>query len=558
MFNWIQVYLTKHFKWIFTLLLGVIIVSFVFTIGNFNPLGGGAGGRSEEPYFGYNLANKGEVAAINRDAQLSVELNMLYYQFRNESDMKFYSFSRIALLDMADQIGIPDPDKVEFQEFVKGLAGFMSFSTREFDQVRYNQQMTTLEARGISKDYITKILTQDYKIEKVRSIISGPSHILSFEALQEAISQDTEWSIKVANLDYQTFAATVETTQEEIAEYYDNNSFIYEEPEKTEAAFLLFDPVNFLNKTTAPTEIELLEYFTINKATYQASVAIPAPIENEDGTTTAVEAPEVQLADVQSQVVAELNRIASSKLAQAAADDFAYELFNQRIELNSDKFAALLSEYSVSLRDLIPFDASKPFAQNQLSNATLSKAVALNESRYFSDTIQDGNNFVVLIRKAVIASRIPALAEVSNRVQANLKEEKKREAFIAEGKTLSETISSAVTSGEDFETAAINSDLIVKSYENFKSSALPEDFNNSYLQQAQGMKEGAVSGMIASANEGSFVYLISKSAPEYQADNEKATAVIDQQAPYLSRQSLSSIILEMMTNENAVMGDVFQ
>ena len=58
MFYWIQTYLTRHFKWLIVILLAVLIVSFVFTIGNFSPLGGGGPRYVDQPFFGYDLSSE--------------------------------------------------------------------------------------------------------------------------------------------------------------------------------------------------------------------------------------------------------------------------------------------------------------------------------------------------------------------------------------------------------------------------------------------------------------------------------------------------------------------
>ena len=80
MFNWIQTYLTKHFKWLIIILLAVVVVSFVFTIGNFSPLGGGGGtSYKEQPFLGYDLSSEKDQREIFGSGQIS--LTMVYPSF---------------------------------------------------------------------------------------------------------------------------------------------------------------------------------------------------------------------------------------------------------------------------------------------------------------------------------------------------------------------------------------------------------------------------------------------------------------------------------------------
>ena len=56
MISWIQKYFQQHFKVMFAVLLGVIIISFVFTIGAAPGIGRADRRMIDREFFGYNLA----------------------------------------------------------------------------------------------------------------------------------------------------------------------------------------------------------------------------------------------------------------------------------------------------------------------------------------------------------------------------------------------------------------------------------------------------------------------------------------------------------------------
>ena len=78
MITWIQVLLQKHHKIIFSVLLFVIIIAFVFTIGSSIPFFGGRDGSvriSRSNFYGYNLDDQYQMAQLQRQAILDLNLS---------------------------------------------------------------------------------------------------------------------------------------------------------------------------------------------------------------------------------------------------------------------------------------------------------------------------------------------------------------------------------------------------------------------------------------------------------------------------------------------------
>ena len=104
------------------LLLAVIIVAFVFTIGNFSPWGNNNAAVREQPFLTYDLSRAQDQQEIFGRGQISLTSNYpSFFGPPSEVMVQDYALSRVAFLHIADEIGIPKPNKEQLTEHIKGL-----------------------------------------------------------------------------------------------------------------------------------------------------------------------------------------------------------------------------------------------------------------------------------------------------------------------------------------------------------------------------------------------------------------------------------------------------
>lgn len=554
MFYWIQTYLTKHFKWLIVILLAVLIVSFVFTIGNFSPLGGGGPRYIDQPFFEYDLSSEKDASQIFGRGRVSLSINIPFYA-DNQEFLQSYSLTRIALLHQAKLIGLPGPSDEEFKTFVRSLPAFMDFSTQEFDETRYTAFLDSLRNASISEMLVTQVLQEDFLIERMRSLLEGPGHMLPHEALETAKQNDTVWDLQTARLSYASFNPEVSPSREELESYFSRNAFRYLIPTKTEAGFLSFEPTEFVDETYQPEDGEKQVHFVTNKARYQAEMPPPEPVEKEDDDSDAPEnpeTPEVTLDQVEEKVIAELRLEQASKRAQTAAEEFAYYLFDKEIENGSEAFSEAMERQGIELVPLQAYGRDSVGSQQGLGPETLNQAFRLNESRYYSDPIQDGDRFVILIYRGQTPERAPALDEVADRVSADLEEELRREKFVAKGQSLKTEIEAALAAGETFESAAASRELDLASFQEYKqSSPAPEGLSAGARNQLEGLEEGEVSDWVTDPTDGILVFAERKSVPDYTLTDDPVRTVIESQSTVLSSRNVDPIISELLERELA-------
>lgn len=552
MFNWIQIYLTKHYKWLLIALLALMIVSFVFTIGNFSPLSrSGPQQYREQPFLDLDLSLARDEQVVFGRGQLSLLMNYPSFFGMPSSEMVGnYSLSRQMFLYLANKMGMPGPNQEQFKEFVHGLAAFQNFSTQEFDQNQFNTFVNSLEARGWSEALMTSVLEEDYKVQRVQELLGGPSHILPIEAIHAAEMANTNWTLETASLSYESFTADVNPTEEELKNFYENNQFRYVVDEKVKAGYLLFEPAKFLEKDYNPEPGEKSIHFFTNKARYQAAQPKPEPITKDDGTIETPEAPEVTLEMVEDQVIEEIRLDRAKEKARAAAEEFAYSLYDNDILMDSPAFNKAVATAGLTLKQLVPFPESAVIMQDGLTPSTLDEVFRLNDSRYYSDPIKNGDNYVILIYQGTEDSYTPSLEEVKAKVAADYKEQEKRAHFIEKGAQLKETILAAIASGKSFALAAEEEKLTHKAYDAFKRSETPpEGLNSSILPQLDNLNEGDVSDWIATDTEGMLVYAVKKEVPSYDKDSEEVKTFIDRQGAGTS--NVQFVIGERLSKELA-------
>ena len=555
MFNWIQTSLIKHYKWFMVLLLAVIIVAFVFTIGNFSPWGNSGPTARSQPFFSHDLSTSAGSEAVFGRGQVSLTLNYpSFFGPPSESMVIDYSLSRAGFLHVADQLGLPGPNKEQLTEHIQGLSAFMNFSTQAFDQAQFKTFMSTLESRGLTEAYLTSVLEDDYRVQKVQELLAGPGHILPIEAIHATQKENTEWTLEIAKLAYNDFTVDIEPTQEELETFYASNDFRYRVDTRVKASYIAFDPSNYIDNDYNPEPGEKSIHFFTNKARYQAAIPTPEPIEKEDGTTETPEAPEVKLEDVEEQVIEEIRKDRAGKKAQEVAEAFAYSIFENELENGNDAFNAAVSEAGLTLKELVPFPESAVIMQDGLTTQTLQQVFRLNDSRYYSDPIQNGDQYVILIRQGEEAAYTPELSEVLAKVTADYIEEQRRAQFAEKGAEIQKEVAAALAEGTSFADAANAQNLNHESLEAFKRNATPPTgFGSDLIPQLENLEEGSVSDWVSTSTEGVLIYAVKKDVPTFTPDSEEVKTYLEQQQAGATNVQL--VMQEMLTE--ALAGTAF-
>jgi len=176
----------------------------------------------------------------------------------------------------------------------------------------------------------------------------------------------------------------------------------------------------------------------------------------------------------------------------------------------------------------------------------LRQVFRLNESRYFSDPIQNGTNYVILIHQGEELSYTPELTKVLEKVTKDYIEEQRRAKFTEKGAEIKKAVASAISDGQTFADAAKAQNLSHQAFEAFKRNATPsEGFGADLLPQLDNLKESEVSGWVSTATNGVLVFAAKKLVPSYDLEAEEVKTYLERQNA--STSNVEYVMREMMT-----------
>lgn len=539
MISWIQHHLIRHGRWIFLSLLALIIVAFVFTIGNTPGCTTDNSGYQAQKFYGIDLNSSRESQVVAEKASLSARLNG--QQPRSEAEFQSLVISRIAMLHLANEIGVPAPDQATLAEYIKTKRLF-SGPDGQFSADSYTTFVDSVESNPRAQaGLVGLVLEEDYRIDQLTSVISGPGFILPSEAKAQTQSSQTTLKLATAEIAYKDFTPEIDADDAALQSFFEANSARYTIPERIKASYVVFPASKYTDQVTDATDAALREHFIANRAKFVNAhkATLPTPAEGE-------EAPAITFEDVRDAVAASLKTASAERLANEAAQAFAYTLYRDEIKRDSAAFNKLVNDSGVTLIPIEPYTADGA-AQRALSAVMLQSAFALNDNRYYSDAYPVSGAFAVLFYEGRITPELPEFATIKDEVIADYKTEQKRELFSAKGDILKTELEAKLAEGTSFADAAAALDLGVNSYDSFKVSEAPRELNRTALQTAQSMQAGEVSAMFTVNQIGTFVYLETKEVPEIAPDDEDFTQA-EQFLSYLSASgSTSSLTSELVS-----------
>jgi peptidyl-prolyl cis-trans isomerase D len=541
MISWIQNHLIRHGRWIFLSLLALIIIAFVFTIGNTPGCTTDRSAYEEQNFYGIDLNAPRERDLIVEKVSLSAYLNG--QQIRNDQQFQSQVMGRIAMLHLADEIGVPGPDQATLAAYIKTKGAFRG-PDGKFSADAYTAFVDNIETNPrMQKGLIALVLEEDYRIDKINSATSGPGYVLPSEAKAQTQSSQTVLTLATAEIKYADFTPEIKPSEEVLTAYFAENSQRYEIPERIKASYVFFPSSKYSEQAPELAESDLRAHFIANRARFVSDheAAQLAPAKD-------AEAPSVTFEDVREAVAAELATESALRTANEAAQSFAYTLYRDEIKRDSAAFNKLLNDSGVALTPIAPYTLEGA-AQRALSAEMLQSAFSLGGNRYFSDAYAIDGGFAVLIYTGRIAPELPAFETIAAEVLADYQAEEKRSLFNQKGESLKAELEAKIAEGSSFADAAAGLELSVKNYEAFKASEAPKELNRTALQTAQQMKAGEISPMLVAEQIGTLVYLEQKDVPEISTDNEDFT----QAEGFLSYMS-SSVSAGALVNELVARG----
>ena len=547
MISWIQNSFHKHFRWVFAAVLAAMAIPLVVIFSPSSGVGRGGNKIIERPFFGRNLGNEAETRVIFKDGSLSAQLKGAYQA--NDSQIQLYALSRIAGLALSDELKIPQPTAEQVSKFIAGLPAFRD-EQGNFDQKRYSQfadalksnpQLTTAEANRVFRD--------DTRLDHLSKLLGGPGYVLPGDVKSQLVRADSMWTVAVATLDYASFDAGVNATEDAVKKFFAENSFRYEVPPRARLTLVEFKNAEF---TVAgnPTEAELRAFYDANVSRF------PVPAEDAKAagakislTPAAPEKPADNFLKVRPQVEAAIRTAAAQRQATKAANDFTIALYERKATANSAELTQFLASRNRPGTALAPLSADAPPADRAWLASYGAQITRLDRTRFFSDPLPTPDGAAVLLWNETLPAYKPLLSEVHDRVAADYKDSEKRRRFVEQGKALRTQLQAAVKAGTGFESAATAAKLTVKTYPAFTLRQPPQDLPYEAFGALQTLNAGQVGDMIASADKGYLVCALERKQPDFSAANPRVAEMRAQLMQFTASSNESSYLSELVERE---------
>lgn len=532
MFTWLQTHIQKHHKIIFGIILVVVIISFVFTIGNFGGFGNPVN-PNEQPknFYGFNLNSQRDRSYLEQGLAISSQLNRQRIN-SPERDM----LARAVKLHLANELMIPQPSEEAFLEYVRARPAFMDFRTGEYSHNQYTQILDMLKNNArISEETVADILGQDYRIAQVDKALGGPGYVLPYEAVEVIKRRDTVWSIDVAELKREDFKPEIEVTDEALQTYYEENKARYETAPMASAEYVMFNTEDFLEEVPEPSQEQLTKYYNSNRAKWP---------KNDEGATEPLE-------NIEDEVTAEWKREQAKDLALHAANELVVEIDNavyeKTIEQGAESVEAFVSKHGQTLEPLPPFSATDVPANAPLPAKALRQALSLTGDRFYTDGLVTNEGGAIIIVKSMSETTIPPLSEIRDQVVADYKADEEQRQFNLAGQENQKKLQAAVDEGKSFEEEAKALGLTVQTYDDFNFNKSPEGIDNFILQTIENMSQGEVSNLVGFGDVGTIVYVEKRDIPEVSSDSEEVQNLISQLNRGAARATRMTIVNELIT-----------
>ncbi|MDR1590751.1 MAG: SurA N-terminal domain-containing protein [Puniceicoccales bacterium] len=406
MISLLQKVLQKHHKWLFSILLAVVTISFVFTVGSSPGIGRNMQ-RQEKKIFGYELSSPKSVSQLMKEVELNAQLQQIF--IGTEALQNYALFSRLAILKLANDFGIPKSNKKSLNRFIENYPIFQD-DNKKFDANKYNDFLERMKKDSTQLGVFERTIANDSKIATMEKLLLGQGYALDSQAKSEIVRGKTEYSFLTAKFDASLLTNEPQYAEDELQQYFDMHQDAYQIGEQIVLNYIEFPLESFAEKIPEPSLSDLQQIYRAHKNQFQNLLEGSKELE-----TALIETYQHNMID---------------RLAMEAATQFAYDLYEKNIIHGSEQFKQLIEERKLKVSPLDPVTLGQ-FSENEhFSDESLAQASKLNGDRYFSDPVWAKNgNPCLLLYQDLIPSIYPPLDIVREQVIRDFMVWKKEEIF---------------------------------------------------------------------------------------------------------------------------------
>jgi peptidyl-prolyl cis-trans isomerase D len=511
MITWIQNFLLKRGGPLILILLGIIIVAFVFTIGETPGIVTGER-RVEERFFGVNLQNPQEVEQLMLRTEISYYLNTGEFP-RNPQILQRDATLRLALLDLADKIALPNPNVEQLHGFVTTRPAFLD-EDGSFSPTLYNEFLDLVDANPIIRSaMVERVLNEDFRRDRVLDLIIEPSLILPEEAVFSVKQSLTRFAVEKFTLARPATNALGPIDEAALASFFAERSNAYATAEERSFLLTRFPAEQFISRVAAPTEAALRSWFQNSSLRRELSDAARAAA-GEDAEVPSVDD---LLAAHHDAILAAWKDREARRIAGDVAHDFAFALWESRAKPSPEALTAMAAEFggTVELTPLVSLREPGSFLPRDI----VREGFNLDSEQFFTEEFVIAEGYGVIVLKDIVLSRIPELSTVREAVVADYIEQARDELLVEKGNALRSAVLEAHSAGSDLAAIAESAGASFQSFGSFSLQTPPSGLSRGLIERLLELPAGEVSPFITLGEEGHVLIMSERLVPEVNPES---------------------------------------
>jgi hypothetical protein len=492
----------KHSKWLWWVIAGLTIISFIgWNIAPVSRNGGVGGGGGYGTLYGHKITRQEYINARNEV--------YLFYWFRNhewpdsnpnikEKDLDEQIYLRMMLIQKANALGVYITDKAA-ADVAGDLLLSLGSNGRPYPVETFVKQWLT--PKGLTAEDFERFARDDVVIQQlIQTLGLAGAFVTPQEAAAAYQREHQEMSAQVVFFSASNFVSQVNVTPADVAQFYTNYLAQYRLPDRVQVNYVEFNVSNCfaaaeqtIGKTNLDNEVQ-------NLFRQSGMKAVP------DAKT-----PEEAKARIRDYLI----RKQAMPDAQKQANDFANAVVNQTPQ-RPENLVAVAKQRGLTARLTAPF-AIQYGPDEFIAPAAFTKsAFALTPDDPFAGPIAGSFAYYEIALAKQLPSEIPSLDQIRSRVTQDYRMVQATMIAQRDGTNFAPALAGQLMAGHSFASACIAAGLRPETLPAFSQATreLPELGNrielNQFLQVAGNMPPGHASPFVETTDGGFIVYVQSR------------------------------------------------
>ena len=489
----------KHSAWLWWIIAGLTIISFVYFMGQApNRNGGGRSTGNFGTIYGHTI--------LAQDFQRAQAGFYLYYWMRNgqwpdksagfnRDDLDREVYIRLLLEHKAQKLGV----QVGADALVTAANDLLRSLGRNGQPIamdKFEQQV--LQPEGLGAADLQNFLRDELVVQQLIQVYGLPGVLVTpAEVAQLYDREHQEVSAQAVFFDASNYLAQVTVTPAAVAQFYTNNLAVYRLPDRVQVSYVFFNVTNYLSQAKAEWEkTNFTEYVNSVYAQYGAS-----------------QFPEAKTPDEAKAKIRELLiRDRALRAARQQANDFANAVFGMT-PATPNNLAIYAKQKGLGAGVTAPFSASYGPEEFNAPAAFTKSAFQLSSDEPFAGPIPAADGVYVIALANQVPSSIPPFEQISARVTQDYRNRTAVALAQNAGTNFYFTAEVQIAAGKTFAQAAVadgQSPQVLPAF-SLSTQELPELGGHASLNQVKQAafttQPGQVSRFQATADGGFILFL---------------------------------------------------